>query len=268
MNFDPVVEPGPQASAGFGSQTRDDGLAYAIRGHEIQFIDVELDPSESLIAAPGSLMYKTPSVEMDTILGDGSEEHSGFLGALKGAGKRLISGGSLFSTVFTQNGPGKGRVAFAAPYPGAIIPIKLSDVKGELICQKQSFLCASKGVSIGIRFQRRIMTGLFGGEGFIMQRLSGDGVVFIHAGGALQTVTLGVGESLHVDTGCLAAMTGDVTFDIQTVRGIKSALFGGEGLFFAHLTGPGHVWLQSLPFARLAGEVASLMPRARSSASD
>ena len=256
-----MTEPQPSASTGFGGDGHTHGLDFAIRGHEMQFVEIELDPGESAVAEAGAMMFKSPTVEMDTVFGDGSGGNKGFMGSLLGAGKRLITGESLFTTIFTQQGAGKGRVAFAAPYPGTIKAMKLSDVGGRLICQKDSFLCAAKGVSLGVFFQKRIMTGLFGGEGFIMQKLEGDGWVFVHLGGTTQEITLRPGEELHVDTGCLAAMTGEVDFDLQMVSGIKSALFGGEGLFFARLRGPGTVWIQSLPFSRLAGRMLEAAPQ-------
>ncbi|UCF38137.1 MAG: AIM24 family protein, partial [Acidobacteriota bacterium] len=208
-------------------------------------------------------MYKDASVQMETVFGDGSHGSSsgGFMDKLLGAGKRLITGESLFITVFTHRGNGKARAAFGAPYPGSIIPVDLKSVGGVLVCQKDSFLCAAKGVSIGIYFQRKILTGLFGGEGFIMQKLEGDGLVFVHAGGCVVERELGPGETLHVDTGCIVAMQPSINFDIQQVGGIKSALFGGEGLFFATLSGPGKVWLQSLPFSRLAGRMLQAAPQ-------
>ena len=171
--------------------------------------------------------------------------------------KRLLTGATLFTTVFTHRGTGKARVAFAAPTPGVILPIKLSDLGGTLICQKDALLAAARGVSIGIAFQRRILTGLFGGEGFIMQKLEGDGWVFVHMGGTVIERTLAPGEVIHVDTGCLAAYTSGIDFDLEVVRGIRSVFFGGEGLFFARLQGPGKVWVQSLPFGRLAGRVVA-----------
>lgn len=255
------AEPQPSASRGFGGSGMSDGLDYAIRGHEMQFVEIELDSGESVVAEAGAMMFKSDSIEMNTVFGDGSQQNGGFMGSLLGAGKRLLTGESLFTTVFTQSGAGKGRVAFAAPYPGTIMPISLKDVNGKLICQKDSFLCAAKGVSIGIHFQKRILTGLFGGEGFIMEKLEGDGWVFVHVGGTLHQITLNPGETLHVDTGCIAAMTGDVDFDIEAVGGIKSVLFGGEGLFFARLRGPGTVWVQSLPFSRLAGRMLQAAPQ-------
>lgn len=246
-----------------GSSTQADEIDYKIIGQEMQFVEIELDPGESAVAEAGAMMYKDTTIELNTVFGDGSQKSSdgGFMDKLLGAGKRLITGESLFTTVFTHTGHGKARVAFGAPYPGNIIPVSLPDVDGTLICQKDSFLCAAKGVSIGIFFQRKILTGLFGGEGFIMQKLEGDGMVFIHAGGTVLERTLSRGESLHVDTGCVVGFEKSVGFDIRQVSGIKSALFGGEGLFFAELTGPGRVWMQSLPFSRLAGRMLAAAPQ-------
>jgi len=206
-------------------------------------------------------MYIENGIQMDTIFGDGSQQNKGFIGALVGAGKRLLTGESLFMTVFHNEGNGKRVAAFGAPYPGKIQPVHLAEVGGELICQKDSFLCAAKGVSIGIAFTKRFGAGLFGGEGFIMQRLTGDGWCFVHAGGTLEEKVLAPGEQLRVDTGCLVALQPSVTYDIQLVGGVKTALFGGEGLFFATLTGPGRVWLQSLPFSRLAGRIYAAAPQ-------
>lgn len=233
-----------------------DDIDFEIKGQELQFVEIELDPGESAVAEAGSFVWKDASVEMTTMFGDGSGgQGGGFMGALLGAGKRLITGESLFTTVFTHQGRGKAKVAFASPTPGAILPIKLDSVGGTLICQKDSFLAAARGVQIGVAFQRRIMTGLFGGEGFIMQKLDGDGWVFVQMGGTLVERELAPGEVLHVDTGCLAAYTPSVDFDLEMVRGVKSMFFGGEGLFYARLTGPGKVWIQSLPFSRLAGRM-------------
>ncbi len=233
-----------------------DDIDFEIKGQELQFVEIELDPGESAVAEAGSFVWKDASVEMTTMFGDGSGgQGGGFMGALLGAGKRLITGESLFTTVFTHQGSGKAKVAFASPTPGAILPIKLDSVGGTLICQKDSFLAAARGVQIGIAFQRRIMTGLFGGEGFIMQKLDGDGWVFVQMGGTIVERELAPGEVLHVDTGCLAAYTPSVDFDLEMVRGVKSMFFGGEGLFFARLRGPGKVWIQSLPFSRLAGRM-------------
>jgi uncharacterized protein (TIGR00266 family) len=207
------------------------------------------------------MMYIEDGIQMDTIFGDGSGQNKGFMGALLGAGKRLLTGESLFMTVFHNEGSARRKAAFAAPYPGRIEPINLAAIGGELICQKDSFLCAAKGVTLGIAFNRRFGAGLFGGEGFIMERLQGDGWVFVHAGGAHEERTLAAGEMLRVDTGCLVALQPSVTYDIQMVGGLKSALFGGEGLFFATLTGPGKVWLQSLPFSRLASRIYAAAPQ-------
>ncbi len=234
---------------------------YQIVGDDMQFVKVELDPQEAVVAEAGAMMYVESDIQMDTIFGDGSQQNKGFIGALVGAGKRLITGESLFMTVFHNEGNGKRVAAFGAPYPGKIQPIHLAQVGGELVCQKDSFLCAAKGVSIGIAFNRRFGVGLFGGEGFIMQRLTGDGWCFVHAGGTLEEKTLDAGETLRVDTGCLVALQPSVSYDIQMVGGVKSALFGGEGLFFATLTGPGRVWLQSLPFSRLAGRIYAAAPQ-------
>ena len=242
-------------------EPRADVLDYAIRGEELQYVEIELDPGESTIAEAGALMYKDATVEMTSIFGDGSGQDAGLLNRLVGAGRRVLSGEGLFSTVFTHNGRGKATVAFAAPYPGSILAIHLGEVGGRLICQKDSFLAAARGVSIDIHFQRRILTGLFGGEGFIMQKLEGDGWVFVHTGGTAAKRDLGPGETLHVDTGCLAALTASVRYDVVHVGGIKTMLLGGEGVFLARLTGPGTVWLQSLPFSRLAGRLLAAMPR-------
>ncbi len=245
-------------------QQRSDVIDYKIFGEEMQFVEIELDPGESAVAEAGALMYKDAIVNMDTMFGDGSHSGQGgsFMDKLIGAGKRVLTGESLFITVFGHAGrSGKARVAFAAPYPGTIIPMSLSNYGGRLICQKDAFLCAARGVSIGIHFQRKILTALFGGEGFIMQKLEGDGMVFVHAGGTVVERELAAGEVLHVDTGCVVAMTETVDFDVQPVGGIKSMLFGGEGVFLATMKGPGHVWLQSLPFSRLAGRIFMAAPQ-------
>lgn len=240
-----------------------DEIDFKIKGAEMQFVEVELDPGESAVAEAGAMMYKDATIHMTTVFGDGSAQSAGggFMDKLLGAGKRLLTGESLFMTVFTHNGQGKAHVAFGAPYPGNIIPVPLTSVGGTLICQKDSFLCAAKGVSVGIHLQRKILTGLFGGEGFIMQRLDGDGMVFVHAGGTVIDRTLAAGETLHVDTGCIVAMESSVQFEIEQAGNIKTALFGGEGLFFANLQGPGRVWLQSLPFSRLAGRMLQAAPQ-------
>jgi uncharacterized protein (TIGR00266 family) len=232
-------------------------IDYEIHGDAMQFVEIELDPMEAAVAEAGGMMYMDDGIEMETIFGDGSQQNSGFLGALMGAGKRLLTGESLFMTVFQNRGQGKKRAAFGAPYPGKIIPVHLSEIGGELIAQKDSFLCAAKGVSVGIAFNKKIGTGLFGGEGFIMQRLQGDGWAFLHAGGNIRERVLAPGEVLRVDTGCIVAFQPSVAYDIQFVGKIKSALFGGEGLFFATLRGPGKIWLQSLPFSRMADRIVA-----------
>ena len=237
-------------------------IDYKIFGDDMQFVEVELDPMEAAVAEAGGMMYMEDGIEMETIFGDGSQQNSGFMSAMMGAGKRLLIGESLFMTVFQNRGVGKKRVAFAAPYPGKIIPIHLAEIGGELIAQKDAFLCAAKGVSVGIAFQKRIGVGLFGGEGFIMERLQGDGWAFIHAGGTLLERTLTPGETLRVDTGCVVAYEPGVSFDIQFVGKIKTAIFGGEGLFFATLRGPGKIWLQSLPFSRMADRILAAAPKA------
>jgi uncharacterized protein (TIGR00266 family) len=239
-------------------------IDFRIVGTEMQFVEVELDPGESAVAEAGSMMYMTPGIAMETVFGDGSQQQrgSGVMGALLGAGKRLLTGESLFMTVFSNAGAGKQQVAFAAPYPGKILAMDLKTLGGELICQKDSFLCAARGVSIGIAFQRKIGVGLFGGEGFIMQRLQGDGLCFVHAGGTVHPLDLQPGQTLRVDTGCLVALQPSVAYDIQYVGKIKTALFGGEGLFYAALTGPGRVWLQSLPLSRMADRIYKAAPAA------
>jgi uncharacterized protein (TIGR00266 family) len=235
---------------------------YRILGEDLQFVEIELDPGEAVVAEAGALMYMTAGIQMETIFGDGSGQTQGLMGALLGAGKRILTGESLFMTVFTAQGGRRERVAFGAPYPGRILAMDLSKLGGELVCQKDSFLCAARGVSIGIAFQKKIGVGLFGGEGFIMQRLQGDGLAFVHAGGMLAEMQLGPGDTLRVDTGCLVALHPSVSYDIQFVGGVKTALFGGEGIFFATLTGPGHVWLQSLPLSRMADRIYKAAPSA------
>ncbi len=231
-------------------------IDYKIYGEEMQYVEVELDPSETAIAEAGSFMMMDDGVQMATIFGDGSQQQSGFLGKLMSAGKRLLTGESLFMTAFTNIGGGKKRVSFASPYPGKIIPLDLQQ-QGTIICQKDAFLCAAKGVSVGIALQRRLGTGLFGGEGFIMQKLEGDGMAFMHAGGHVFERILQPGEMLKIDTGCVVGYTQGIDFDIQFVGGIRNTLFGGEGLFFATLRGPGKVWIQTLPVSRLASRILS-----------
>jgi uncharacterized protein (TIGR00266 family) len=234
-------------------------LDYEIFGEEMQYVAVELDPNESAIAEAGAFMMMDEGIEMTTIFGDGSdrEKGTGIFGKLLNAGKRLITGEGLFVTAYTNIGQGKKRVSFASPYPGKIIPIDLYEYGGKVICQKDAFLCAAKGVSLGIEFQRKLGTGLFGGEGFIMQKLEGDGMAFIHAGGHVFHKDLKAGEMLRVDTGCLVGFTQQVNYDIEMVKGIRNKLFGGEGFFFATLRGPGRVWIQTLPVSRLASRILS-----------
>ena len=234
---------------------------FTIYGDDMQFVEIELDPEEAAVAEAGGMMYMDDGIEMETIFGDGSGQSKGLMGALMSAGKRVLTGESLFMTVFVNKKPGKRHVAFGAPYPGKIVPVHLSEIGGELIAQKDSFLAAAKGVSIGIAFQKKFGVGLFGGEGFIMQRLLGDGLAFVHAGGTLYERVLQAGEVVRVDTGCIVAFQPTVDYDIQYVGKIKSALFGGEGLFFATLRGPGKVWLQSLPLSRLAGRIYASAPQ-------
>lgn len=231
-------------------------IDYKIYGEELQFVEIELDPNETAIAESGSFLMMDSDIQMETIFGDGSQQQSGGLfGKLLSAGKRLLTGESLFMTAFTNAGHGKKKVSFAAPYTGKIIPLDLSLYNGKIIAQKDAFLCAAKGVSVGIEFQRRLGTGIFGGEGFIMQKLEGDGMCFVHAGGYVVERELKAGEILKIDTGCVVAYTSGIDFDIEFIKGIKNWMFGGEGLFFAKLQGPGKVWIQSLPISRLAGRL-------------
>ena len=231
-------------------------IDYKIYGEELQFVEIELDPNETAVAESGSFMMMEDDIAMQTIFGDGSQQQSGgFFGKIISAGKRLLTGESLFMTAFTNVGSAKRKVSFGAPYTGKIIPLDLQMLNGKIIAQKDAFLCAAKGVSIGIEFQRRLGTGIFGGEGFIMQKLEGDGMCFVHAGGYVVEKTLNAGETLRVDTGCVVAYTSQIDFDVEFIRGIKNWMFGGEGLFFATLRGPGKVWIQSLPISRLAGRI-------------
>jgi uncharacterized protein (TIGR00266 family) len=249
-----------------------DVIDYDIRGAEMQFVEIELDPGEAAIGEAGSMMFMDAGIGMDTVFGDGSAQTGGFFGKLMGAGKRLVTGESLFTTVYTNQASAKQRVAFAAPYPGKILPMNLRELGGTLLCQKDAFLAAARGVSLGIAFQQKMSVGFFGGEGFIMQKLDGDGLAFVHAGGTVVKRELMPGQTLMVDTGCVVAYTPNVSFEIQYVGKIKTALFGGEGLFFAKLTGGaasgtsqngsgGTVWLQSLPFSRLASRVFAAAPQ-------
>lgn len=237
-------------------------IDYRIYGEEMQYVEIELDPQEAVIAESGSFMMMDDGIKMDTIFGDGSQKDKGFLGKILGAGKRILTGESLFMTAFYNDLTGKRNVSFASPYPGKIIPIDLTEYRGKFICQKDAFLCAAKGVSVGIEFSKKLGRGLFGGEGFIMQKLEGDGMAFVHAGGTMAEKTLQPGETLRVDTGCIVGFTQDVDYDIEFIGGIKNSIFGGEGLFFAKLTGPGKVYIQSLPFSRLADRVIASAPKA------
>jgi uncharacterized protein (TIGR00266 family) len=256
----PSMPPLPSTGSGRG---RADEIDYRIVGNDMQFVEIELDPGESAISEAGALMYKDAAVQMDTVFGDGSHsgQGGGLFDKLLSAGKRVVTGESLFTTMFTHAGSGKAKVAFAAPYPGTVMAMKLSEHGGRLICQKDSFLAGARGVSVGIHFQRKILTGLFGGEGFIMQKLEGDGWVFVHAGGTVMERQLAPGERIDVDTGCVVAFHSSVEMDVRAVGGIKSMLFGGEGVFLATLTGPGTVWLQSLPFSRMAGRMLAAAPQ-------
>ena len=238
-----------------------DVIEYTVHGDDMQYVDIVLDPSEAVVAEAGGLMYMEAGIDMDTIFGDGSEQQGGIFGKLLGAGKRLVTGESLFMTVYQNKANERRSLAFAAPYPGKIVPLDLAKLGGEFHVQKDSFLCGAKGVAIGIAFQRKIGTGLFGGEGFIMQKLTGDGLAFAHAGGTLMERELKAGEQLRIDTGCVVGYQPSVNFEVQYVGKLKTALFGGEGLFFAVLTGPGKIILQSLPFSRLAGRIFAAAPQ-------
>jgi len=236
-------------------------IDYRIYGEEMQYVEIELDPNEGVVAEAGSFMMMDDGIKMETIFGDGSEQNKGFLGSILGAGKRILTGENLFMTAFYNTLSGKRNVSFASPYPGKIIPIDLMEYQGKFICQKDAFLCAAKGVSVGIEFSRKLGRGLFGGEGFIMQKLEGDGMAFVHAGGTMARKELKVGEVLRVDTGCIIGFTQDIDYDIEFIGGIKNTIFGGEGLFYARLQGPGIVYIQSLPFSRLAGRVWASAPQ-------
>lgn len=233
---------------------------YTIFGDEMQYVEIELDPREVVFAEPGSFMMMDDGIKMKTIFGDGSNQDSGIFGKIMSAGKRMITGESMFMTAFENIDYSKRKVAFASPYPGKIIPIDLKEFGGKFICQKDAFLCAAQGVSIGIEFTKKLGAGFFGGEGFIMQKLEGDGKAFIHAGGTLARKVLKAGEVLKIDTGCLVGFTHTMAYDIQFVGGIKNSVFGGEGLFFATLQGPGIAYVQSLPFSRLADRIIASAP--------
>ena len=232
-------------------------IDYRIYGEEMQFVEIELDPQETVIAEPGSFLMMDEDIEMQTIFGDGTDQNKGFMGKLMNAGKRVLTGEKLFMTAYTHQGTGKAKVSFASPYPGKIIPVDLCNYDEKIICQKDAFLCAAKGVTVGIEFSKKLGRGFFGGEGFIMQKIEGDGMAFMHAGGYIVEKTLAAGEHLRVDTGCLVGFTKDVDYDITFVGGIKNTLFGGEGLFFASLIGPGKVWIQTLPISRLSDRILS-----------
>lgn len=228
---------------------------YEIFGDDMQIVEVELDPAEVVIAEAGAMNYMDDGIGFESRMGNGAQPSGGFMESLFSAGKRVLTGESIFLTHFTNNGHAKKRVAFAAPYPGKIIPVDMAEIGGELICQKDAFLCAAFGTTTGIAFQKKLGVGFFGGEGFILQRLNGDGMAFIHVGGTVIKRDLVAGETLRVDTGCLAAMTGSVQYDIERAGNLKSMVFGGEGIFLATLKGPGTIWLQSLPFSRLADRI-------------
>jgi uncharacterized protein (TIGR00266 family) len=237
-------------------------IDYKIFGEELQFVEIELDPQETVIGEPGGFMMMDDGIAMQTIFGDGSQQQgTGILDRLMNAGKRVLVGENLFMTAFTNVGQGKKKVSFAAPYTGKIICLDLQQLGGSIIAQKDAFLCAAKGVSIGIAFQQRLGTGIFGGEGFIMEKLDGDGLAFVHAGGYILEKELRAGEILKVDTGCVVAYQPTIDFDIEFIRGIKNWMFGGEGLFFAIMRGPGKVWIQSLPISRLAGRIIQYSPQ-------
>ncbi|MFQ5491443.1 MAG: TIGR00266 family protein [Phycisphaerae bacterium] len=240
-----------------------DEIDYEIFGDDMQFVEITLDPQEVVVAEAGAMMYMTDGIQMETVFGDPSKQQ-GFLGKLLDAGKRMVTGESLFLTTFGNTGSARAQVSFGAPYPGRIIPMHVDELGGEVLCQKDAFLCAARGTQIGIAFQKRILTGLFGGEGFILQRLTGDGLAFVHAGGTIHRMELNRGQTIRLDTGCLVALLPSVNYDIQMVGGIKNSIFGGEGLFLATLTGPGTIWVQSLPFTRLAGRIlANVGPKGK-----
>ena len=256
----------------FGSgpttQRKSDEIDYQIIGSELQAVAITLDPGEMVIAEAGAMMYMTQGIKMETVFGDPSQQSQGFWGKLASAGKRMLTGESLFMTTFTAVSSGRETVAFSSPYPGKIVPMHLDQLGGELICQKDAFLCGARGIQVSIAFQKKIGAGLFGGEGFIMQRLTGDGIAMIHAGGTIMQFDLQAGQTLKLDTGCLVALTPSVRYDIEFVGGLKNTLFGGEGLFLANVSGPGRVWLQTLPFSRLAGRIMAAAPGAGSGGKD
>lgn len=262
--FGGAAGPGMPPPPPMGARARAHEIDFELFGEDMQYVEVTLDPGEACIAEAGAFMYMDPGIQMETIFGDGSEQSQGggFMGKLLSAGKRIVTGESLFMTVFGNAGGTRQKVAFAAPYPGKIVPIDLKQHGGTVLCEKDAFLCAARGISVGIALNRKLGAGLFGGEGFILQKLEGDGLAFVHSGGTILTRQLAPGETLRVDTGCIVAFETTVSYDIQMVKGVKSIIFGGEGLFYATLTGPGRIWLQSLPFSRLAKKVLSAVPRA------
>lgn len=237
-------------------------IDYHIYGEEMQYVEIELDPQEIVVAESGSFMMMDNGIKMETIFGDGSQPQSGLFDKLLSAGKRVLTGESLFMTAYLNQNNTKSKVSFASPYPGKIIAIDLRHFGGKFICQKDSFLCAAKGVSVGIEFSKKLGRGLFGGEGFIMQKIEGDGMAFVHSGGTLAKKELAAGEVLKVDTGCIIGFTKDVDYDIEFIGGIKNTIFGGEGMFYATLRGPGTVYIQSLPFSRLADRIIASAPKA------
>jgi uncharacterized protein (TIGR00266 family) len=258
--FGPAVSAAPPPPPPVRSAAHE--IDYELFGQEMQYVEITLDPGEACVAEAGAFLYMEPGIEMATIFGDGSgQEGSGLMGKLLTAGKRVLTGESLFMTVFSNSGGIRQKVAFASPYPGRIVALDLKQHGGRILCEKDAFLCAAKGISVGIAFQRKLGAGLFGGEGFLLQKLEGDGLAFVHSGGTVFEKLLAAGETLRVDTGCLVAFESTVNYDIQMVKGIKTAFFGGEGLFYASLTGPGRIWLQSLPFSRLAKRVLAAIPR-------
>ncbi|NOY22502.1 MAG: TIGR00266 family protein [Acidobacteria bacterium] len=256
----PSATPAPPVPTSGGLITSHE-IDYKVFGEEMQFVEIELDPGETVIAEAGAMMFMEDGIDMETRFGDGSKPDQGFMGKLMAGAKRKITGESLFMTWFTHQGAGKSHVSFGAPYPGKIIALDLKTLGGEFICQKDAFLCAAMGTEIGIAFNKKLGVGFFGGEGFIMQRLKGDGKAFVHAGGTVVNRKLAAGQTLRVDTGCLVGFTPSVNYDIQMVKKLKSIFFGGEGLFLATLTGPGDVWLQSLPFSRLADRIYAAAPQ-------
>jgi uncharacterized protein (TIGR00266 family) len=255
----PTAPPPPVPAPGGGMRAHE--VDYQVGGDDLQYVVVELDPQETVVAEAGAMMYMEDGIEMETRFGDGSKPDKGFFGKLVEGAKRKMTGETLFLTHYTHQGQGKSHVAFGAPYPGKIIPVDLREIGGTLLCQKDAFLCCAKGIELGIAFQKRLGVGFFGGEGFIMQKLTGDGMAFMHAGGTVIEKDLEAGQQLRIDTGCIVGYQEGVDFEIKYVGGVKTALFGGEGLFFAKLTGPGRIWMQTLPFSRLADRVYSAAPQ-------